>query len=240
MTINLSNSRISEDAVDSRCKINPTEVIGFDLPVSSFVCGGTFFSGGETVSEEVLKQKEAVVKEIEDKIKNSTAMVLLEYKGLTVEEANDLRNKYRNENVEYKVYKNTLMKKAFSNLGIEGFDEYLSGPNALAFSMGELTSSAKISREYSKDNEKLVIKAGYVNGDFLDVEGVKKLADIPPMDVLYGKLLGSIKSPVSNFVMLMGGLHNQVAKFAYIVKEVAKMKEEGKLNTAEEVKETEE
>lgn len=195
------------------------------------------------MSEEVLKQKEAVVKEIEEKIQSSAALVLLEYKGLTVEEATDLRNKYRNENVEYKVYKNTLMKKAFSNLGIEGFDEFLQGPNALAFSMGELTASAKVSSEYSKDNEKLVIKAGYVDGDFLDQAGVKKLADIPPVEVLHAKLLGSIKSPVSNFVMLMGGLQNQVSKFAYIVKEVAKMKEEGTFKAnepKEEVKEVEE
>lgn len=172
----------------------------------------------------VLKGKQAIVQEIEEKIKNSQSLVLVDYRGLTVEEVTNLRNEYRKNNVEYKVYKNTLMKFAFDNLGYTDFAEVLKGPSAVAFSMEDATSSAKVTNNFAKENDKLKIKAGIVDGKILDVAGVVSLASIPSREVLLTKLLGSIKSPVANFVYLADALAKKKA-------------EDGEAATVEEAKE---
>lgn len=173
---------------------------------------GLFFYGGERVKEAILKQKQDIVQEIEDKIKNSHSLVLVDYRGLTVEEVTNLRNEYRKNNVDYKVYKNTLMKFAFDNLGYRDFAEVLKGPSAVAFSLEDVTSSAKVTNDFAKTNDKLKIKAGIVDGKVLDVAGVISLASIPSREVLLTKLLGSIKSPVANFVYLADALAKKKAE----------------------------
>lgn len=173
----------------------------FRLLVSPCVYGGTFFVGGEQVGKAALTKKEAVVKEIEEKIENSTSLVLVDYRGLTVEEVTELRNQYREEDVEYKVYKNTLLRLAFNNLGIEGMDEYLTGPSAVAFSMGDSTSSAKVTDKFAKDHKDLEVKAGLIDGELLDVAGVEKLAKIPSREELLQSLVMSVKAPITNFVL---------------------------------------
>ncbi|MDO5018447.1 MAG: 50S ribosomal protein L10 [Lagierella massiliensis] len=173
------------------------------------------------MKDHVLQQKESVVAEITQNIEASKSIVLVDYRGLNVEELTDLRNRFRKENVVYKVYKNTMMNIAFKNLGEESILEHLNGPNAIAFSMEDATAAARIANDFAKDHEKLEIKAGYIDKEFLDVEGVKELASIPSREVLIAKLLGSFKAPVSNFV--------------YLVDAIAKKKEEGSEETAEEV-----
>ena len=157
----------------------------------------------------VLEQKQAVVSEIREKIENSGSLVLVDYRGLTVEQVTNLRNKYREAGVQYKVYKNTMMKLAFKELGLEDFNQYLEGPSAVAFSGEHLTPAARITNEFAKSNEKLVIKAGILEGKILDNNGVKAIANIPSREVLIAKLLGSLKAPVSNFVYMLDALRKK-------------------------------
>ena len=116
------------------------------------------------MKDSVLEQKQAVISEIREKIENSGSLVLVDYRGLTVEQVTDLRKKYREAGVQYKVYKNTMMKLAFKELGFEDFNQYLEGPSAVAFSGEDLTAAARITNEFAKSNEKLVIKAGILEG----------------------------------------------------------------------------
>ena len=129
------------------------------------------------MKEYVLQQKRAVVDEIKEKIQKADAIVLMEYRGLTVEHATDLRNKFRQANVDYKVYKNTMMEFAFKDTGFEGFAQFLQGPNAVAFSpAGDPVSAAKVSVDFAKEHESLQIKAGIVDGKIIDKAEVKRLA----------------------------------------------------------------
>lgn len=152
------------------------------------------------MKDAVLKQKEAVVSEIEEKIKNSHSIVIVDYRGLSVSEVTELRSQFRENDIDYKVYKNTLMRRAFTNLGHEDMLEFLTGPNAIAFANSDATSSAKVTTKYAKENDKLEIKAGLLGDKVLDVDGISKLAKIPSREVLIGKLVGNLSSPISNFV----------------------------------------
>lgn len=163
------------------------------------------------MKDHVLEAKQQVVAEIKEKIENAQSLVLVEYRGLTVAQITDLRNKYREAGVEYKVYKNTMMEFAFKEAGIEGFDEYLNGPNAVAFSMEDMASAAKVSQEFAKTNDKLVIKAGVVDGNVVGVEGIKALAELPSREVLIAQALGGLNAPITGFVnVLQGTIRNVV------------------------------
>lgn len=161
------------------------------------------------MKDHVLAQKQAVIAEIKEKIENSGSLVLVDYRGLTVEQVTDLRNKYRAAGVQYKVYKNTMMKFAFKELGLEDFNQYLEGPSAVAFSGEDLTAAARITNDFAKTNDKLVIKAGVLEGKVLDSNEVKAVANIPSREVLIAKLLGSFKAPVSNFVYMLDALRKK-------------------------------
>lgn len=162
--------------------------------------------------EEVLNQKQAVIDEIKSNIEKSEAMVLVDYRGLDVSELTELRNKYREENVVYKVYKNTMMNFAFEDLGYTDFLDLLNGPNAVAFSMDDPMAAARVSKNFANDHQNLVIKAGYLGEKFLDVDGVNKIASIPPKDQLIAKLLGSLRAPLSNFVYVTKAIADKKAE----------------------------
>ena len=156
------------------------------------------------MKEHVLNQKKAVVEEIKGHINDAKSMVIVDYRGLDVSEAT--------ENVLFKVYKNTMMNFAFKELGFDGFLDYLSGPNAVAFSMDDPIAAARIAKQFAADHENLEIKAGYLGDKFLDVEGVKKIASIPSREVLLTKMLGSFKAPVSKFVYLADAIAKSKAE----------------------------
>ena len=164
------------------------------------------------MKEHVLEQKQSVVSEIKENIESAQSMVLVDYRGLNVEELTDLRNRFRKENVVYKVYKNTMMNFAFKDLGLEEITELLEGPNAVAFSQEDPIAAARVANDFAKDHENLEIKAGYLDGKFLDVTAVKDLASIPAREVLLAKLLGSFKAPVSNFVYLADAIAKKKAE----------------------------
>ena len=178
------------------------------------------------MKEAVLQQKEAIVQEIQEKIENSHSLVVVDYRGLSVSQVTELRNKARENNVDYKVYKNTFTRRAFSNLGLEGFDEYLTGPNAIAFAMEDATESAKVMSNFAESNDKLEIKAGYLDGKLLDAKGIEKLAKIPPREELIGKAVGSISSPLYNFVGTLNQLtQSPLRDLVYVFEQLAERKE---------------
>lgn len=142
-----------------------------------------------------LKAKQ--IEDIKAKIQNCSAMVLVDYKGVTVAEDTVLRAKFRAENVEYKVLKNRLVQKAFAELGIQGFDAHLEGPTAFAFANGDALAPAKIIKDACKSCKALEVKCGLMDGAFVDSTVVDKLASIPSKEVLLAQLLGMLQSPMS-------------------------------------------
>lgn len=155
------------------------------------------------------QMKEAKVAEIREKLEKAQAVVLANYQGLSVEQDTELRKSLREAGVEYKVYKNTLVTLAAKELGIEGIVEYLEGPVSIAFGYEDATAPARVLNNFAKESKKLELKAGIVDGVIYDSEKIKVLAEIPSKEVLIAKLLGSIKSPVSNFAYLLSAIKDK-------------------------------
>ena len=166
----------------------------------------------EKYFSEDLAGKEATFKvkvnEIKEKLEKAASVVMVDARGLTVEQDTALRKQLRDAGVDYKVYKNTMMHFAIQGTEFEGLDEYLAGPSAFAFSYEDATAGASILNKVAKDVKELEFKAGVVEGVVYDAEGMKKIADIPSRDVLLSKLLGSFKSPLSSFARVI----DQIAK----------------------------
>ncbi len=161
---------------------------------------------------ENLEAKKAVVEEIKGKIAASKSIVLAQYDRLTVAESTALRRKFQEAKCEYKVYKNTLMRKAFAELGVEGFDGDLNGATAFVFCPDE-TSGCSIIAKAVKETpilaDKIVPKSAYVNGAYVDAEGVKKLAAIPSREVLLARMLGCLQAPIANFAYVLKAIAEQ-------------------------------
>lgn len=153
--------------------------------------------------------KEKKVQEIMEKMQKAQCLVFSSYQGLTVEDDTELRRKLRAEGVEYKVYKNTLASLAAKEAGIQGVGTFLEGPVSIAFGYEDATAAARILSTFAKDHKKLDLKGGYIQGEVYDADKVKILASIPSKDVLIAKLLGSIKSPLSNLAYLLNAIKEQ-------------------------------
>ena len=144
-----------------------------------------------------LEAKKQQCVEIAEKIKAAKSVILVSYKGMTVAEDTELRNEFRKQEVEYKVLKNTLVRKAFNGMDITDFDEALNGPTAIAFGKDE-SSAAKIVVEASKKYaDKIVVKSGYIDGAYVDENGVKAFAAIPSKPELYAMLAGTLNGFVA-------------------------------------------
>lgn len=154
-----------------------------------------------------IEVKSQVVAEIVEKLQNSSSAIVVDYKGLTVEEVTELRKKMREAGVEYKVYKNTLVRKAAEEVGIEQFNnELLVGTNAIAFGYEDPVAPARIIKEFMDSHPKMELKMGVVEGEFYGKEDIVAFANIPSREVLIAKLLGSLKAPVSNFAYLLDAM----------------------------------
>ncbi len=151
-------------------------------------------------SVQILEQKKAIVAALAEQIKTSASGILVDYKGINVEDDTKLRAELRNAGVEYSVIKNTLISKACDEVGYEGLKESLKGMTALAISKDDPVVAAKILANYAKDHDNFVLKAGYVDGRVLDANGVKALAETPSKEVLLGRILGSLQSSLYGFV----------------------------------------
>ena len=152
--------------------------------------------------------KKPIVDEISAHIKDAQSVVLVDYRGLTVEQDTALRKNLREAGVVYKVYKNTFMNFAFKGTQFEGLAEYLEGPTAVAIATEDATAPARILAEFAKTADKLEIKAGVVEGTTYDAKGIATIASIPSREVLISRLLGSLQSPVTNFARVI----NQIAE----------------------------
>ena len=152
--------------------------------------------------------KQPIVQEISEQIKDAQSVVLVDYRGLTVEEVTALRKELREAGVIYKVYKNTLMNFAFKGTDFESMSSLLEGPNAIAISKEDATAPARILAKFAKTAAALELKAGVVEGTFYDAEGIKAIASVPSREELLSKFLGSIQSPISNFARVL----NQIAE----------------------------
>ena len=147
--------------------------------------------------------KQPVVQEIAESIKDAQTAVLVDYRGLTVEQDTNLRKQLREAGVTYKVYKNTMMNFAFKGTEFESLTEVLEGPSALAISTTDATAPARILAKFAKTAPALEMKAGVVEGTFYDAEGMKSIAAVPSREELLGKFLGSIQSPIANFARVL-------------------------------------
>lgn len=162
------------------------------------------------MKQNVLDAKKAVVEEIAGKFQESESAVIVEYRGLTVAEVTELRRLLRAEEVEFKVYKNSMAARAIEVANLEGLSESLKGPNAIAFGK-DAVAPARVLSKFAKDHKALVIKSGVIEGNVVDTETIGKFAKLPNKEGMISMFLGCLQSPV--------------IKFACAVKAVAEAKE---------------
>lgn len=153
-----------------------------------------------------IELKQPVVEEISARIKDAQSVVLVDHRGLTVEQDTQLRKNLREAGVTYKVYKNTMMNFAFKGTDFEGLSQYLEGPSAMAVSTEDATAPARVLAQFAKTADKLEIKGGVVEGTVYDASGIAEIASIPSREVLISRLLGSMQSPITNFARVMNQL----------------------------------
>lgn len=158
----------------------------------------------------ILENKKAVVSEIKEKFETAESSIIVEYRGLNVSEMTELRRRLTAENIEFKVYKNTMMRRAVEGTDFENLNDSLMGPNAVAFGEDAVAPS-RVLAEFAKKHKKLILKAGIVNGNVVDAEEVKELSTLPNHDGMISMLLGMFQSPIRDF--------------AYVVSQVAEKRE---------------
>ena len=147
--------------------------------------------------------KTSTIDEIKDNFDGAQGVVVVNYSGLTVEQDTQLRKQLREAGVVYKVYKNTLVKRAIAGTQFERMTEQLDGPNAIAICATDATAPARILSNFAKTADALELKCGVVEGTYYDAAGINAIASIPSRDELLSKLLGSIQSPITNFARVI-------------------------------------
>ena len=177
-------------------------------------------------------EKVAAVAEITAEFRDASAMVVTEYRGLTMSQITKLRRSLGND-VNYTVAKNTLVKRAAADAGVEGLDDLLVGPTAIAFVSGEPVDAAKALREFGRDNKALVIKGGYMEGRALSAAEIDQLADLDSREVLLAKLAGAMKGNLAKAAGLFAAPASQVARLAQALQD--KRAAEGSASTEEAV-----
>jgi len=155
-----------------------------------------------------IELKQPIVDEIKAQVEGAQTAVILNYSGVTVEQDTKLRKAMREAGITYKVYKNTLMKRAFVGTEFEALNESLEGPNAIAISKEDATAPARLVAKFAKEIPNLEMVAGVVEGQFYDAKGMQAISQIPGREELIGRLLGSMQSPIANFARVL----NQIAE----------------------------
>lgn len=151
------------------------------------------------MNQAIIDAKKEIVSEITEKFQNAQSAVVCEYRGLSVQEMTELRRKLRSENIELKVYKNTMVSRAVNDLGFSELDETLTGPNAFAFGHEDAVAPARVLVEFAKKHKALVVKGGVVEGKVVSQETVKELSALPNREGMYSMLLSCLTSPVRSF-----------------------------------------
>ena len=152
--------------------------------------------------------KKPIVEEISANLEGAAGVVLVDHCGLTVEQDTQLRKQMRAEGIVYKVYKNTMLNFAIKGTEFEPLSKHLEGPSAVAISKTDATAPARVIANFAKNADKLEIKAGIVEGSYYDAKGMTAIANVPSREVLLGRLLGSMQSPIANFARVI----NQIAE----------------------------
>jgi large subunit ribosomal protein L10 len=158
------------------------------------------------MSVEAKQQKQLIIDEIKGKLETAKAAVVIDYMGISVAEADAMRKTLREANVDYTVYKNTLIKRAIEGTDFAPLAEVLDGPSALAISTEDATAPARTLNKIIKDFKKMEFKAGVVEGTYYDKAGIEAVAEIPSRDELIAKFMGSIQSPVGKFVRTLAAI----------------------------------
>lgn len=161
------------------------------------------------MSVESLQAKQAVIDEIKGKFERAKSAVVIDYMGITVEEADAMRKQLREAGIDYTVYKNTLVNRAIQGTEYESLSQVLSGPSAFAFGYEDATAPARELNSVIKKLDKMSFKAGIVEGEFYDQNGILEIAKLPSREELIAKFMGSIKSPVSKLVYLLQAIADQ-------------------------------
>jgi large subunit ribosomal protein L10 len=156
--------------------------------------------------------KQAIIDEIKGKLENAQSAVVIDYIGITVDEANQMRNKLRAADVDYTVYKNTLVKRAIEGTKFEELAQVLEGPSAVAISSTDATAPARVLDEVMTDLKKMAFKGGVVEDTYYDAEGMKQIAKIPGREALIAKFMGSIQSPISKAVRTFAAIADAKAE----------------------------
>lgn len=175
------------------------------------------------MKEELLQSKIALVDEIKEKIEKSQSIILVNNHGLTVEEVTKLRKELREHGVDYKVYKNTMLKRAFDATGNESANDLLVGPTVVAFGIEDAVQPAKILNDFAEDNDRLEIKGGLLDGRVVSVDEVKALAKLPSREVLIAHLLGSLNAPIQGLATVLSG---NIRGLAVALNQIREKKEE--------------
>jgi len=153
-----------------------------------------------------------LVKDIKEKFDKSKVVILTDYKGLTMSQLSKLRRKLRTIDAEYKVFKNTLISRAIKDKSYDGIDPLLTGSTAILFGYKDQVAPTKVLSEFIKENEKPGIKGGLLDGKVIDTKTITMLAKLPSREVLLGRVVGTMKAPITNFVLDCKGILN---KFVY-------------------------
>lgn len=169
----------------------------------------------------VKQSKAEVIAEIKEKLGKAQGAVVINYVGITVQEVTDMRAKYRQAGLDYKVYKNTLINRAAEELGIEGMEPYLHGNTAIAFSYDDPVAAPKAVLDYIEKAKKMEVKCGLLGNEVLDAKGVEALSKLPSKEVVLAQLLGLMNAPIRNFVSVLNG---PARSLVYALKAVADQK----------------
>lgn len=154
------------------------------------------------MNQTVLNEKKALVEEIAKKLTDSASSIVVEYRGLSVAEVTELRRSLRKEEIEFKVYKNSMVQRAAQTSGFEALENDLVGPNAIAFSK-DATAPCRVLAEFAKKHEALVLKTGIVEGKIVSKETIESLSKLPNKDGMISMLLGCLQSPVRSFACVV-------------------------------------
>jgi large subunit ribosomal protein L10 len=157
----------------------------------------------------IIELKQQIVSEISDKLKNSVSTVVVDYRGLSVAEVTELRKQLREAGVEFKVYKNSMTRRAAEVNGLGELNAALTGPNAIAFSTEDVVAPAKILNDFAKKHEALELKAGVIEGNVATADEIKALADLPSREGLLSMLLSVLQAPIRNLALVTKAVAEQ-------------------------------
>lgn len=156
-----------------------------------------------------IEAKKQIVEEIAGKLKSSVSTIVVDYRGLNVAEVTELRKQLREAGVDFKVYKNTMTRRAVEAAELEGLKDALTGPNAIAFSNEDVVAPAKILCNFAKEHDALEIKAGVIEGNIATVEEIKAIAELPSREGLLSMLLSVLQAPIRNFALAVKAVADQ-------------------------------